>query len=84
MSRSPLATRAVRRLAVARLVVMTVLGMLAAGLGLAGCSSELARDPLLREPALLIDGPALARVLGRTSRLVGTPAGHISAQLLER
>jgi hypothetical protein len=61
-----------------------ILAMLAAGLAIPGCSRESLRDPLLREPALLIDGAALARVLERVRALAGTPAGAASARLLER
>jgi hypothetical protein len=81
MSRRPFATPAVRRLAWA---MFAVLGLLALGLGVSGCTRDPARDPLQREPALLIDAPALTRLLTRTRSLVGTPAGSASTRLLDR
>ncbi len=83
MSRRPLATLAVRRPAPALLVGLGLLAI-ALGSGLPGCSREPTPDPLLREPALLIDAPALTRLLTRTRSLVGTPVGSASSQLLDR
>lgn len=54
------------------------------GLGLPACSADADRDPMLREPALLIDAAALERLLDRTRTLAGTPAGSASMRLLER
>lgn len=61
-----------------------LLGGTLLGLGLAACSADADRDPLLREPALLIDAAALERLLDRTRTLAGTPAGSASTRLLER
>lgn len=66
------------------LAVFMVLLLLAGMLGVSGCSRDSLRDPLLREPALLVDGPALVRLLERTRALAGTPAGVASARLIER
>lgn len=81
MSRPPFARVAARRLVLATLAG---LGLLALGPGFPGCSREPARDPRLREPALLIDAPALTRLLTRTRSLVETPVGRASTQLLDR
>lgn len=56
----------------------------AGGLAVAACSGNARLDPLLREPALLIDGPSLVRLLERSRALTGTPLGIASARVIER
>lgn len=51
-------------------------------LGVGACARD--EDPRLRQPALLVDGKALTRLLERTQRLTGTPLAHLSTALLER
>jgi len=78
----PLRHRLARR-TLARVGELLLAGLLS-GLGLPACSADADRDPVLREPALLIDASALERLLERTRTLAGTPAGSASMRLLER
>lgn len=64
--------------------MLLLVAAVATSIGLSGCRAESARDPQLREPAILIDGPALVRLLERLAQLSGTPAGTVSRQLVER
>lgn len=49
-----------------------------------GCRTDPQDDPLRREPALLIEGASLLRLLDRLADLAGTPAGTASRQLAQR
>ncbi|MEZ4331168.1 MAG: hypothetical protein R3F35_05425 [Myxococcota bacterium] len=49
-----------------------------------GCRPAPAPDPLDRIPALLIEGPALMRLLERLASLTDTPAARVSARLHTR
>ncbi len=64
---------------------LLAVSLLAAAIAaLPGCRTDALRDPLRREPAVLIDGAALARLLTRVAGLAGTPAGAAAQQLVQR
>lgn len=65
------------------LVLRLVLG-LGLVVGLLSCHAESPIDPLRREPALLVEGPALLRFLEHASTLADTPAGRATAKLQSR
>lgn len=68
----------------ARAARVTLVALVATLVAQSGCRTDPQDDPLRREPALLIEGPSLLRLLDRLAGLAGTPAGTASRQLAQR
>lgn len=79
-SRTARAARTPRPAALAASLAALVLPAVVGG----GCGLAGEPDPLARVPALLIEGPALLRLLARTEALTATPAARLSARLRAR